>query len=141
MVNPHPELERLRKEQEQRIQEARLKQLSQSHFDIMKVIEGKEPKYAKHMFLRNELVEKFAKHTVGGVNILEQPVCIHCEKPAAWNEGGSAYCFACGKDTPKEKVVTVRAYLIDQLKGFDEDKLELLSLGGDYDETVKHISI
>ena len=108
----------------------------------MKAIQNKDPKYAKHMFLSNELVEKFAKHVVGGVNILEQPVCIHCEKPAAWNEGGSAYCFSCGKDTPSNKVVTVRQYLIEQLKGFDVDKLEMLSMvGGDYDETTEHISI
>jgi len=130
MARVHPELERLRKEQEERIRQAKLKQLSQKHFDVMKVIEGKDPKFAKHMFLRNELVEKFAKHVVGGVNILEQPVCIHCEKPAAWNEGGSAYCFACNGTTPKDKAITVREYLIDQLKGFDEEKLEMLSMIG-----------
>ena len=37
MARVHPELERLRKEQEERIRQAKLKQLSQKHFDVMKV--------------------------------------------------------------------------------------------------------
>jgi len=50
--------------------------------------------------------------------------------------------IALVEDTPSNKVVTVRQYLIDQLKGFDVDKLEMLSMvGGDYDETTEHISI
>lgn len=129
--NPHPELERLRQAQIRR----RNLMANPRHLDIMKAIDGKDPKYAKHMFLKNSIIEKFAKHVGGGVEILEQPVCIHCEKPAAWNEGGTAYCFYCHGTTPADKVVTVQQYLMDQLKGFNEEALERLALlGGEYNE-------
>lgn len=90
-----------------------------------------DPKYAKHMFLQNELIEKFAMNLGGGLDVLEQPVCIHCERPAAWNEGGSAYCFSCHKSTPADKAITVRKYLLEQTKCYTAEQLELLNtLGG-----------
>ena len=132
--NPHPELERLRQEQ---IRKRNL-QLNKRHFDIMKAIEGKDPKFAKHMLKRNSIIEMFAKHIGGGVDILEQPMCEHCEKPAAWNEGGTAYCFSCNRDT--KKPITVLMYLLEYTKFYSEEQLDLLkAMGGDIDDTNKQL--
>lgn len=97
---------------------------------IMDTIEKTDPKYARHMFLRNELIEKFAMNIGGGLDILEQPVCIHCEKPAAWDIGGSAYCFSCNKNIPADKVITVMDYLMEYTKTFSEEQLEILNMLG-----------
>ena len=114
-----------------------LKIVNTNTVNAMKAIENVDPKYAKHMFLRNELIEQFAYHMGGGLNILEQPMCIHCERPAAWDIDG-AYCFSCNKKTPRDKAITVREYLIEFSKGFTEEQLELLNMiGGESDEIIK----
>lgn len=108
---------------------AKLQAESKQHLDIMKAIEGTDPKFAKHMFLQNKLIENFAKSLGGGVNILDQPMCNHCEKPAAWNEGGTAYCFSC--HTTTKNPITVKKYLIEYTKGISEEQLQMLiALGG-----------
>ena len=109
---------------------AKLQTMDTRHVDIMNTIQGTDPKFAKHMFLSNQLIENFAKSLGGGVNILEQPMCNHCEKPAAWNDGGSAYCFSC--HTTTKEPITVKKYLIEYTKGIKEEQLQmLLALGGD----------
>ena len=106
----------------------------------MKSIEKIDPKYAKHMFLKNQLIENFAMHMGGGIDLLDQPVCPHCEKPAAWNEGGTAYCFSCNKSIPMDKVITVIEYLIEYTNAFTEEQLEVLNmLGGSDNGTTKQI--
>lgn len=117
------------------------KELSTIDTDNLKIMAsiGKiEPKYAKHMFLRNELLQKFSMSMGGGIDLLEQPVCIHCEKPAAWNDGGSAYCFSCNKSVPAKDVITVMEYLMEYTKMFSEEQLEVFNkLGGDGNEIIR----
>lgn len=96
---------------------------------VMKAIQSTDPKYAKHMFLRNQLIQNFAMRSTGGVDILDQPVCNHCERPAAWNTGGTAYCFSCGTTT--QKPITVERYLIEYTKFFSQEQLELLEKAGE----------
>ena len=104
----------------------------------MKSIERVEPKYAEHMFLRNELLQKFSMSMGGGIDILEQPVCTHCERPAAWDVGGSAYCFSCNKSVPAKDVITVMEYLMEYTKMFSEEQLEVLNrLGGNNNEIIR----
>lgn len=43
------------------------------------------PAYAEHMYEKNRIVEAFAMSELGGVDLLEQPICPHCEKPGAWH--------------------------------------------------------
>lgn len=106
----------------------------------MKSIESVDPKFAKHMFLKNQLIENFAMHMGGGIELLQQPMCPSCEKPAAWNEAGTAYCFSCNRSIPADKITTVAQYLIEFTKGFNEEQLEVLNmLGGSELETTKHI--
>lgn len=108
------------------------------NLEIMNTIGEIDPKYAKHMFLRNELIERFAISIGGGLDILGQPVCIHCERPAAWDIEGSAYCFSCNKSIPAYKVITVMDYLKEFTKTFTEEQLEMLNiLGGSNDEIIK----
>jgi hypothetical protein len=113
-----------------------LKQVDKSHLEVMKAIEGTNPKYAKHMFLKNDLIENFARQAFGGVEILDQPVCTHCEKPAAWHEGGSAYCFSCNKTIPAKDVITVLDYLIEYTDTIPPEKLEILKKLGDVKDEV-----
>lgn len=109
-----------------------------SNVKAMKAIGDVEPKYAKHMFLRNELLEKFAMRLGGGINILDQPVCTRCERPAAWDENGSAYCFSCNKSIAAKDVITVTKYLMEYTKAFTVEELEILNeLGGSKDEIIR----
>lgn len=109
---------------------------NQKNINTMKLIEDTEPKYAKHMFLRNELIERFAMHIGGGLDILEQPICPHCERPAAWDKEGKAYCFSCHKSI--DKTITVRQYLLEYTKGMTEQQLELLNkIGGREDDIIE----
>lgn len=115
---------------------ARGGQLAREHKKIdldnvraMKIIEGKDPKYAKHMFLRNQLLENFAMRATGGIDILDQPVCRSCEKPAAWHTGGTAYCFSCGTTT--KEPITVQQYLIEHTKYFTDEQIELMVRAGE----------
>lgn len=117
------------------------KELSAINIGNVKIMEsiGKvEPKYAKHMFLRNELLQKFSMSMGGGIDLLEQPVCTHCERPAAWDVGGSAYCFSCNKSVPAKDVITVMEYLMEYTKMLSKEQLEVLNrLGGDSNEIVR----
>lgn len=98
---------------------------------VMDSIGKMDPKYAKHMFLSNQIIEQFAMHSGGGLELLDQPVCTQCEKPAAWNDGGSAYCFSCHRTIPADQITTVLEYLRNEIKTFDVEKLEILNrLGG-----------
>ena len=57
-----------------------LNQHDTNNIRAIKAIEGVDPKYAKHMFLGNRLLEQFIKKQGGGLDLLDQPVCPHCEK-------------------------------------------------------------
>ena len=130
------------KKEKKLILDNKINTLNTKHNAIMKEIEKVNPKFAEHMFLRNELVEKFAEHMGGGIDILEQPMCSHCEKPATWDKDGKAYCFSCHKSTPADKVITVRQYLTEFLKGFTEEQLKLLNtIGGIEDDSVEQHQI
>lgn len=110
--------------------QADLQKDNKTNIDIMKMIEGKDPKYAKHIMAKNNIVMQFAMKLFGGVDLLEQPVCPACEIPASWHDGASGYCFTCHRTIPADKVVTVREYLLDQIKGMSEEQIELLHLLG-----------
>lgn len=99
--------------------------------NAIKAIEGVDPKYAKHMFLRNRLIEQFIKNSGGGLDLMTQPVCPHCEKPCSWDMDGKAYCFSCNKSIPKEKAHTVAEYLASELKAIDEETLRLWVKGAE----------
>lgn len=116
--------------------EARGNKLASEHSKVdlgnvraMKVIEGVDPKFAKHMFLRNQLLQNFAMRATGGIDILDQPMCNHCEKPAAWHTGGAAYCFSCGTTT--KEPITVEKYLMEYTKMFTDEQLKLMVKAGD----------
>ena len=136
------EVELMREDDFKRARQGKLsKELSTIDTDnvkTMKSIEKLDPKYAKHMFLRNDLIKNFAMSKGGGIDILDQPVCTQCERPSAWNDEGSAYCFACNKNIPAKDVITVAEYLIEYTKGFSEEQLEILNkLGGRNDEIIR----
>ena len=103
---------------------------SKSNKIIMRGIEGKNPKYAKHIMKKNELVMRFAEKAYGGIQVLEQPVCRSCEGIATWdfpdskgNERG--YCSGCHVHTTNP--VTVHDYLVNEMKVFTEEEVEYLN--------------
>ena len=102
---------------------------------VMKAIETTDPKFAKHMFLRNKLVQSIAMRATGGIELLDQPVCEHCERPALWDKGGTAYCFSCHGKTLKP--ITVERYLMEYTKFFTKEQLELLGKAGEEVEIIK----
>ena len=115
-----------------------LLEVNVKHIDTMNVLDGIDPKFAKHIFLRNELLEKFSKNMGGGVNVLEQPMCGHCERVAAWHIGGKAHCFSCNRDTPASETITVKKYLLEYMKGMTEEQLQMLNkLGGDKNDIIR----
>lgn len=86
------------------------------------------PKFAKHLFLRNSLVEMYAKERFGGVELLDLPMCERCEKPGAWHDNDTCNCFACGHVTPAKNTKPLRQWLAQDIKehGFSEEEMELL---------------
>lgn len=113
--------------------------------EILKGIGNVNPKYAKHITMRNELVMNFAMKKAGGIEILEQPVCRSCEGVALWDRKTSkgeerAYCFNCNVHTTNP--ITVQRYLLEHTKMFTQEQLELLlQLGKGNDENDKGIII
>lgn len=101
----------------------------------MDFLKGVNPAYAQHIFHQNRIVEAFAMSELGGVNVLEQPICGKCEKPG-WNvdnpnfvstgdidkdvEIKNCYCVACGTTTYNTR--TLREHLIKELN-IQEDKI------------------
>lgn len=95
---------------------------------IMKIIENANPKFAKHMFQENSLIEKFIVKQSGGLDLLNQPVCEICEKPVAWDIDG-AYCFRCDHKTKNPKKVS--DYLVSVLKGFSDEEIAIMNRIGE----------
>ena len=95
-------------------------------YKVMNTLNSNNPKLAKHFMLRNDVIMKFASHIDGGVDILTQPMCEHCEKPAAWNTNGTAHCFSCNKDTLHP--ITVYDYFLEHTKNLSEEELLMLKL-------------
>lgn len=80
------------------------------------LILGKNKAFGNHIFQHNDIEKKFAYAAHGGVELLEEPVCGHCERLGSWHDKplpGSCHCFACGKDTPN--AITMREYLMQHL--------------------------
>lgn len=105
-------------------------------YKTMDFLKGVHPKFAEHMYEMNRVVEAFAMSELGGVDILEQPLCGKCEKPGmnTFNpnfistgdidkdiEFVNCFCENCGTTT--YNTLTVRKYLIKELK-LQEDNIE-----------------
>lgn len=93
---------------------------------VLEQIKKSNPKYLEHILQKNDIIMTFAKSTLGGLDLLEQPMCNHCEKPGAWNTGGTCYCWACG--TVTKDPITFYEYLAQELKLSEEDVKMILSL-------------
>lgn len=106
-----------------------LKKPDTNNLKLLKMIQGVNPKYAKHMYQSNELLLQFAKHMGGGIELLEQPVCRRCESPASWDLPDSkgndrAYCFGCHVHTVNP--ITVQEYLMREVMKMPEEKIKAL---------------
>ena len=94
-----------------------------------KAIEKVNPNHAKHMLLKNEFIKKMAFDNFGSIQILDQPVCEACERPAFWHTGDTANCFVCGRIT--KTPITVREYY-EKIVKLSEEQLEILeTIGGE----------
>jgi hypothetical protein len=89
--------------------------LDMHNYNAYKAIKDGHGKFAAHMFDRNRLVEMFALSELGGLDLLEQPMCTKCEKPILFSEYG-ATCPVCGTNVPRDKIVTLRQYLAQEFK-------------------------
>jgi len=94
----------------------------------MKWLKDVHPSFSKHVWERNGLVQSIAMERFGGIDVLENPVCANCERPGAWHDNDSCYCFACGHVTPKNKTKTLYRYIAEDSlpKGMHKKDMELL---------------
>lgn len=81
------------------------------------------PAFAKHILIKNDIVKLFALKRYGTIDLLDQPMCVKCEKPATWDTGGTAYHHDCG--THIKHPVTMLEYLRSEIK-LSPEQLELL---------------
>ena len=91
----------------------------------LKAIGEKKKSFASHILQHNDVMKSFTMSTTGGIELLELPVCEHCERVAAnYHEPpGSAYCWSCGNVTVSP--ITLRQYLMEHLK-IDAVEMELI---------------
>lgn len=104
----------------------------QRNIVAMKELDGINPKLAKHALLRNDLMRDLTMDNYGTIQVMEQPVCRSCERPALWHINDTAFCHACG--TVTSKPVTVKQYLLDQFKKLSPAQLEALDVLGGIDD-------
>lgn len=95
----------------------------QDNRDIIKELEGIDPKFAKHTMIKNDIIKLFAMERYGTIDLLEQPMCTKCEKPCTWDKGHTAYHVECG--TRIQHPITMLEYLRNELKIPDE-QLDLI---------------
>lgn len=102
---------------------------------VFNEIQKLNPKFAKHIVQGNDLLNTFIFKELGNLEILDRPMCTHCESPAAYDMDGSVYCFKCHgrsypKDYPHGKIMTLRGYMLEELmsKGLNADQLTQLNV-------------
>lgn len=103
--------------------------VNQTNLQATEWLKGVHPKYAKHIWERNGLVQAISMEKFGGVDVLSLPVCERCEKPGAWHDDDSCYCFPCGHKTSKENTKTLYRYIAEDSMphGVDKEAMELLN--------------
>lgn len=98
----------------------------------IKLLNEIHAKYGKHAWLKNKIVLDFCIDNYGSLDVMERPVCEHCERPAMWHVGGVGYCWACGSTT--KKPITVKQYLMNYFGKLNEEQLEALDMLGGFDD-------
>lgn len=101
----------------------------------MDFLKGVNPSYAQYIFHQNRIVEAFAMSELGGIDVLNMPICGKCEKPGLNTDNPNfvstgdtdkdveiknCYCVACGTTTYNTR--TLREHLIQELN-IQEDKI------------------
>lgn len=102
------------------------------NMEAIKLLNGIHEKYGKHAWLKNKIVLDLCIDNYGSLDVMERPVCEHCEKPAMWHVGGTGYCWACGGTTPKP--ITVKQYLMNEFGRLSEKQLEALEMMSGFDD-------
>jgi hypothetical protein len=102
------------------------------NLEAIKMLNGIHEKYGKHAWLKNKIVLDLCIDNYGSLDVMERPVCEHCEKPAMWHVGGVGYCWACGGTTPKP--ITVKQYLMNEFGKLNQQQLEALDMLSVFDD-------
>ena len=103
--------------------------LNPTNVQAVEWLKGAHPSFAEHIWQRNGLVQAIAMERFGGVDVLNLPVCERCEKPGAWHDNDSCWCFPCGHRTPKERTKTLYRYIAEDSMpgGMAQEEMELLT--------------
>lgn len=104
----------------------------QRNLEAIKALNDIHAKYGKHAWLKNKIVLDLCIDNYGSLDVMERPVCEHCEKPAMWHIGGTGYCWACGTTT--KNPVTVKNYLLNEFGKLNEKQLDMIDLMGGFDD-------
>lgn len=102
--------------------------LNPTNVQAVEWLKNVNPSFSKHIWQRNGLVQAIAMEKFGGIDVLSLPVCERCEKPGAWHDDDSCWCFPCGHNTAKEKTKTLYRYIAEDSMphGVDKEAMELL---------------
>jgi hypothetical protein len=93
-------------------------------FGVYKLMEQFYPAFAKRLFNNNPFMRKIVMSNLNPMFILEYPICGKCETLAAWSDTivvndrkiKTCYCFANGCGNTTRNPVTLREWMIDELK-------------------------
>jgi len=93
-------------------------------FGVYKLFEQFYPAFAKRIFQYNPFMKKIVMSGFNPMFILNYPVCGRCETLAAWSDTiivnekkvKTCYCFADGCGSTTRNPVTLREWMIDELK-------------------------
>lgn len=69
--------------------------------------------FVKDKFFRNKAIVDFALSVYNTLDVLDQPVCPHCEQVGLWDKGGM-YCHKCGHTT-SDSLLTMAEYCEQEL--------------------------
>lgn len=88
---------------------------NRQNITAINAVKDKKSNFADHMLQHNNIIKSFAMAEHGGIELLDLPVCEHCERLAANYDDppGSAYCWVCGKVT--KVPITLKEYLMQEI--------------------------
>jgi len=98
------------------------KQPDPHSFGVFKMLQDFYPEFAEKIFDDNKVMERIVMYGHNSMDILQYPICGHCETLAAYDGYGHKYgklvkrctCFKCGHST--NDPVIFRTWILDELK-------------------------
>ena len=93
-------------------------------FGVFKLMQELYPAFAEKLFYNNPFMQKIVMSSLNSMFIMEYPICGRCETVAAWDKTiivndkkiKTCYCFAEGCGSTTKNPVTLREWMVDELR-------------------------